>query len=50
MYSESGLVPSQSLFQNHVLTGVTYFGVYINDVILNVDLRIGHRFEDWTSI
>ena len=44
-YSESGLVPSPSLFQNHVLTGVTYFGVYISDVILNVDLRIGRRFE-----
>ena len=41
MYSESGFVPSPSLFQNHVLTGVTYFGVYISDVILNVDLRIG---------
>ena len=50
MYSESGLVPSPSLFQNHVLTGVTYFGVYISDVILNVNLRIGRRFEDWTSI
>ena len=46
MYSESGLVPSPLLFQNHVLTGVTYFGVYIRDVILNVDLRIGCRFED----
>jgi len=49
-YSESGLVPFPSLFQNHVLTGVTYFGVYISDVILNVDLRIGRRFEDWRSI
>ena len=45
MYSESGLVPSPLLFQNHVLTGVTYFGVYIRDVILNVDLIIGRRFE-----
>jgi len=25
MYSESGLVPSPSLFQNNVLTGVTSF-------------------------
>ena len=50
MYSESGFVPSPSLFQNHVLTGATYFGVYISDITLNVDLRIGRRFEDWTSI
>ena len=27
MHSESGLVPSPSLFQNHVLTGVTSFEV-----------------------
>ena len=38
MYSESGLVPSPSLFQNHVLTGVTSFEVYDSDVI-------GRRFE-----
>ena len=38
MYSESGLVPSPSLFQNHVLTGVTSFEVYVSDVI-------GRRFE-----
>jgi hypothetical protein len=38
-----GLVPSPSLFQNHVLTGVTSFEVYVSDVI-------GRRFEDWTSI
>ena len=52
MHSEFGLVPFPSSFQNHVLTGVTYFGVYISDVILklNVDVRIGRRFEDWTSI
>jgi hypothetical protein len=38
-YSESGLVPSPSLFQNHVLTGMTSFEVYVSDVILAVDLR-----------
>ena len=32
------LFPSPSLFQNHVLTGVTSFEVYVNDVI-------GRRFE-----
>jgi hypothetical protein len=41
MYSESGLVPSPSLFQNHVLTGVTSFEVYVSDVI-------GRRFDDLT--
>ena len=30
---QSGLVPSPSLFQNHVLTGVTSFEVYVSDVI-----------------
>ena len=50
MYSESGLVPSPLLFQNHVLTGVTYFGVYIRDVILNVDLRIGRRSDSYIYI
>ena len=50
MYSESGLVPSPLLFQNHVLTGVTYFGVYIRDVILNVDLIIGRRSESYMHI
>jgi len=38
MYSESGQVPSPSLFQNHVLTDATSFEVYVSDVI-------GHRFE-----
>jgi hypothetical protein len=32
------LFPSPSLFQNHVLTGVTSFEVYVNGVI-------GRRFE-----
>ena len=58
MYSESGLVPSPSFFQNHVLTGVTSFEVYVSDVIGRrfekvknaIYLSIGRRFEDWTSI
>ena len=60
MYSESGFLPSPSLFQNHVLTGVTLFEVYVSDVIgrrfekvktghifktLDADLRIGRRLE-----
>jgi hypothetical protein len=58
MYSESGIVPSPSLFQNHVITGVTSLEVYVSDVIERRFekvknghiLRIGRRFDDWTSI
>jgi hypothetical protein len=39
MYSESGLVPSPSLFQNHVLTGVTSFEVYVSDIIGRLTLK-----------
>ena len=48
MYSESGLVPSPSLFQNHVLTGVTSFKVYVSDVIGRrfEKVKHGHIFED----
>jgi len=52
MYSESGLVPSPSLFQNHVITGVTSFEVYVSDVIGRrfEKVKNGHIFENWTSI
>ena len=33
MYSDSGLVPYPSLFENHVLTGVTSFEVYVSHVV-----------------
>ena len=52
MYSESGLVPSPSLFQNHVLTGVTSFEVYVSDVIGRrlEKVKNGHIFENWTPM
>ena len=52
MYSESGLVSSPSLFQNHVLTGVMSFEVYVSDVIgLRFEkVKNYHIFENWTSI
>jgi hypothetical protein len=52
MYSESGLVPSPSLFQNQVLTGVTSFEVYASDVIGRrfEKVKNGHIFENWTPI
>jgi hypothetical protein len=52
MYSESGLVPSPSLFQNHVLTGVMSFEVYISDVIGRRFEKVKnvHIFENWTQI
>jgi hypothetical protein len=52
MYSESGLVPSPSLFQNHVLTGVTSFEVYVSDVIGRrfEKVKNGHIFENWMQI
>ena len=52
MYSESGLVPSPSLFQNHVLTGVMSFEVYISDVIGRRFEKVKnvHIFENWTPI
>ena len=48
MYSESGLVPSSSLFQNHVLTRVTSLEVYVSDVIGRrfVKVKNGHIFEN----
>ena len=52
MYSESGLVPSPSLFQNHVLTGVTSFEVYVSDIIGRrfEKMKNGHIFENWMPI
>jgi hypothetical protein len=52
MYSESGLVPSPSLFQNQVLAGVTSFEVYVSDVIGRRfgKVKNGHIFENWTPI
>ena len=52
MYSESGIVPSPSLFQNHVITGVTSFEVYVSDVIERrfEKVKNGHIFENWTPI
>ena len=52
MYSESGFVPSPSLFQNHVLTGVTSFEVYVSDVIGRrfEKVKNDHIFENWTSM
>ena len=52
MYSESGLGPSPSFFQNHVLTGVTSFEVYVSDVIGRrfEKVKNGHIFENWTPI
>jgi hypothetical protein len=52
MYSESDLVPSPSLFQNHVLTGVMSFEVYVSDVIGRrfEKAKNGHIFENWTPI
>ncbi len=52
MYSESDLVPSPSLFQNHVLTGVTSFEVYVSDVIGRQYEKVknGYIFENWTPI
>ena len=52
MYSESGLVPSPSLFQNHVLTGVTSFEVYVSDIIGRrfEKVKNGHIFENWMPI
>ena len=52
MYSESGLVPSPSLFQNHVQMGMTSFEVYVSDVIGRrfEKVKNGHIFENWTSI
>jgi hypothetical protein len=49
MYSESGLVPSSSLFQNHVLTVVMSFEVYVSDVIGRrfEKVKNGHIFENW---
>jgi len=52
MYSESGLVPSPSLFQNHVLASVTSFAVYVSGVIGRrfEKEKNGHIFENWTPI
>ena len=52
MYSESGLVPSPSLFQNHVLMGVTSFEVCVSDVIGRrfEKAKNGHIFENWMPI
>ena len=52
MYSESDLVPSPSLFHNHVLTGVTSFEVYVSDVIGRrfEKVKNGHIFENWMPI
>jgi hypothetical protein len=52
MYFESGLVPSPSMFQNHVLMGVTSFEVYVSDVIGRrfEKVKNGHIFENWTLI
>ena len=52
MYSESGLVPSPSLFQNHVLTGVASFEVYVSDVIGRrfEKVKNGHIYENWMPI
>jgi hypothetical protein len=52
MYSESGLVPSPSMFQNHVLIGVMSFEVYVSDVIgcRFEKVKNGHIFESWTPI
>jgi hypothetical protein len=46
------LVPSPSLFQNHVLTGVTSFEVYVSDVIGRQFEKVknGHIFENWMPI
>ena len=46
MYSESGLVPSPSLFQNNVLTDVTSFEEYVSDVIER-QLETGRRSESY---
>jgi uncharacterized membrane protein len=46
MYSESGLVPSSSLFQNHVLTDATSFEEYVSDVIER-RLETGRRSESY---
>ena len=46
MYSESGLVTSPSLFQNHVLTAVTSFEEYVSDVI-GRRLETGRRSESY---
>ena len=52
MYSESCLVPSSSLFQSHVLTGVTSFKVFVSDVIGRrfEKVKNGHIFRNWTPI
>jgi hypothetical protein len=52
MYSEPGQVPSPSLFQNHVLTYVTSFEVYVSDVIGRrfEKVKNGHIFENWMPI
>jgi hypothetical protein len=52
MYSESDLVPSPSLFHNHVVTGVTSFEVYVSDVIVRQYEKVknGYIFENWTPI
>ena len=51
MYSESGIVPSLSLFQNHVLTGVTSFEVYVSDIGHRFEkVENGHIIENWTPI
>jgi hypothetical protein len=52
MYSESGFVPSPSLFQNHVLMGVTSYEVYVSDVIGRrfEKVKNDHIFENWTSM
>jgi len=48
MYSESGLGLSPSLFQNHVLTDVMSFEVYVSDVIgrLFEKVKNGHIFDN----
>ena len=52
MYSASGLVPSPSLFQDHVPTSVTSFEVYVNDAIGRrfEKVKNGHIFENWMPI
>jgi len=52
MYSESGIVPSPSLFQNHVITSVPSFEVYVSDVIERrfEKVKNDHIFENWTPI